>query len=235
MRLQSVRSMIAGMSNVTINLTIDRHRSGNTRIHGKVGEQFHDVNVWKGPEVGDAYVEGRQDGRPTTLRINSAFSENGHAVFGRVAGVEMKGNWAQESAQGDVKLSLNKATLTIDQNPDTGVTESVGTRIQSTSERSVDAETLSLKSDGRRLTFSVDRQEDGDIEIRGKSGDGPFRVRMDRRGQDGDLYLTGNIPENLALLPVMWELYGDDSLEPPQKPLSMGAAATLSAFYANQL
>ncbi len=60
-------------------------------------------------------------------------------------------------------------------------------------------------------------------------------MKAQRRGQDGDLRITGTIPETLAFLPVVWELYGDDSLEPPAKPLSMGAAATLSAFYANQL
>ena len=75
------------MSTVSINLTIDRHKTGNTRIHGKIGQEHHDVNVWKGPQPGDAYVEGNQAGEPTTLRINSAFSEVGHKVFGRVAGV----------------------------------------------------------------------------------------------------------------------------------------------------
>lgn len=225
------------MSNVTINMTIDRHRSGNTRIHGKVGDQFHDVNVWKGPEIGDAYVEGQQNGETTTLRINSAFSDNGHAVFGRVAGVQCKGNWEQEATEGDVKLSLNKASLTLDQAPQSGLTQSSGTRIESTSQvtNAEGDETLNLLADGRRIKLTVDRQPDGDFEIRGRSGEGNFRLSMQRRGQDGDLRISGTIPDKLALLPVMWELYGDDSLEPPAKPLSMGAAATLSAFYSNQL
>ena len=225
------------MSNVTINMTVDRHRSGNTRIHGKVGNNHHDVNVWKGPQPGDAYVEGEQNGQTTTLRINSAFSDTGHAVFGRLAGAQFKGNWEQESSQGDVNLSLNKARLSIDVDPDSGVTESSGTRVQSTSTftNAEKDETLALLADGRRINFSVDRQPDGDFEIRGKSGDGAFKMKAQRRGQDGDLRITGTIPETLAFLPVVWELYGDDSLEPPAKPLSMGAAATLSAFYANQL
>ena len=75
------------MSHLSVQLTVDRHRGGNTRIHGRVGESHQDVNVWKGPQPGDCYLEGQIEGAPTTLRINSAFAENGHKVFGRLAGV----------------------------------------------------------------------------------------------------------------------------------------------------
>ena len=221
------------MSNLSVNIKIDRHGSGNARIHGKMGNQVHDVNVWKGPEPGDAYIEGEQNSLPTTLRINSAFSENGHAVFGRLVGTEFKGNWAQEPVEGDAEVFLNKARMTIDQNPATGVTEAAGTRIKSTTTRTNEEgdEKVSLLADGSRISMTVDRQPDGDIELRGQSGGENFRLSMTRRGKDGDLMCKGNLPESLSLLPVMWELYGDDSKEPPAKPLSMGAVATLSAFY----
>jgi len=225
------------MSNVTINMTIDRHRSGNSRIHGKVGAQFHDVNVWKGPEPGDCYIEGQQNGATTTLRFNSAFSDHGQAIFGRLAGAQFRGNWEQEAQEGDVEMSLNKARLSIDQSPDGLQTECKGTQIQSSTEKTAadGDETLSLMAEGKRVQLSVDRDTQGDFEIRGRSGDGTFRLKMERRGQDGDLHIKGTIPENLAMLPVVWELFGDDSLEPPTKPLSMGAAATLSAFLASHL
>ena len=224
------------MSNLSVNMTIDRHGSGNARIHGKMGNQVHDVNVWKGPEPGDAYIEGEQNGLPTTLRINSAFSDNGWAVFGRLVGTEFKGNWAQEAVEGDAELFLNKARMTVDQNPETGVTETVGTRIKGTATRTNEEgdENVAITSDGQRISMTVDRKPDGDIELRGKSGGENFRLQMTRRGKDGDLLCKGSLPESLSLLPVIWELYGDDSKEPPAKPLSMGAAASLSAFYASQ-
>ena len=68
----------------------------------------------------------------------------------------------------------SKASLSVDQNPQTGVTESKGTRVQSTS-KVVNAERdeeLTLLADGRRINMSVDRNADGDFEIRGRSGDG---------------------------------------------------------------
>lgn len=221
------------MSNLSINLTIDRHRSGNTRIHGKIGEQVHDVNVWKGPQVGDAYIEGRQNNEVTTLRINSAFSDNGHGVFGRIAGVPFKGEWVQEPVEGDASLSLNKARLEIDQNPEDSSTKLKGTRLQAESKLTNEEgdESLVLLADGQRIRMSVDRKPGGHFDVRGQGPGGQFRFTMDRKGQEGDLRIQGKIPESLSLLPVMWELYGDDSVQPPEKPLSLGTAASLSAFW----
>jgi hypothetical protein len=227
-----------GMSNIPINMTIDRRRTGQARIQGKAGSNFHGVNVSKGPTPGDAYIQGEQNGQTTTLRINSAFSDNGHGVFGRIAGVPFKGNWAQEPTQGDAELFLeNAGSLTIDVNPETGVTESQGTAIRSTAQivNAEGDEELSLLADGQRINMKIDRKEGGSMEIRGRSGDGPFRVTIDRRGDQGDLRIKGTIPESLSLLPVMWELYGDDSVEKPEKPLSMGAVATMSAFWHSKI
>lgn len=223
------------MSHLSVQLTVDRHRGGNTRIHGRVGEGHQDVNVWKGPQAGDCYLEGQIDGAPTTLRINSAFAENGHKVFGRLAGVPFQGLWQQEASEGDASLQLDGARLQLDVDPATSTIESKGTRIQSTSERTAadGDEKLVMTSDGQRMSLQVDRKPGGDFEVRGKDGDGPFRFSMKRKGQDGDLYVQGTMPENLKFLPLMWELYGDDAIETPEKPLSVGAAATLSAFWSN--
>ncbi|MCW5866583.1 MAG: hypothetical protein KIS61_04905 [Candidatus Eremiobacteraeota bacterium] len=201
-----------------------------------MGNQVHDVNVWKGPEPGDAYIEGEQNSLPTTLRINSAFSENGHAVFGRLVGTDFKGNWEQEPVEGDATLFINKAKMTLDQNPASGVTETAGTRIKATATRTNEEgdENVAITCDGQRISLTVDRKPGGHIELRGKSGGENFRLQMTRRGKDGDLMCKGSLPESLSLLPVMWELYGDDSKEPPARPLSMGAVASLSAFYATQ-
>jgi hypothetical protein len=96
-------------------------------------------------------------------------------------------------------------------------------------------EELTLLSDGQRINLTVDRKDGGNMEIRGRSGDGPFRLSVDRRGNNGDLRFKGTLPESLSLLPVMWEVYGDDSVEKPEKPLSMGAVATLSAFWQEKI
>ena len=105
------------MSHLSVQLTVDRHRGGNTRIHGRVGESHQDVNVWKGPQPGDCYLEGQIEGAPTTLRINSAFAENGHKVFGRLAGVPFQGLWQQDTVEGDASLQLDGARLSIDVDP----------------------------------------------------------------------------------------------------------------------
>ena len=225
------------MRNVNVNMTIDRLASGNARVHGKVGDNSQDVNVWKGPQPGDAYIEGTQSGEATTLRINSAFSDNGQGIFGRVAGVSFKGNWAQEASEGDVTMMLDKATLTLDQTPSTGTTQAAAPRLKATAQilNAEGDENLTLLADGQQIKLSIDRQSDGDIEIRGRDGAGPFRLRMERKGDRGDLHIKGTMPENLALLPVMWELYGNDSMQPPAQPLSMGAVASLSAFWDTQL
>lgn len=225
------------MSHLSVQLTVDRHRGGNTRIHGRVGESRQDVNVWKGPQPGDCYLEGEIEGAPTTLRINSAFADNGHKVFGRLAGVPFQGLWQQDSAEGDAHLQLDGARLSIDVDPTGTRIDSKGTRLQSTSEKVAQDgdERLKLTSDGQRLSLQVDRKPNGDFEVRGKDGDGPFRFSMKRKGQDGDLYVQGSMPENLRFLPLMWELYGNDAIETPEKPLSVGAAATLSAFWSNAI
>jgi hypothetical protein len=226
------------MSNMPINMTIDRRRTGQSRIQGQAGNNFHGVNISKGPKPGDAYIQGEQNGQTTTLRINSAFSDNGHGVFGRIAGVPFKGNWAQEPTEGDAELFLEgNGSLTIDVNPETGITESQGTAIRSTAKvlNAEGDEELTLLADGRRINMTVDRKEGGNMEIRGRSGDGHFRMTVDRRGDQGDLRFKGTLPESLSLLPVMWELYGDDSVEKPDKPLSMGAVATMSAFWHSKI
>lgn len=226
------------MSNIPIAMTIDRRAGGQARIQGKAGHSFSAVNVSKGPAPGDIYLQGEQNGQTTTLRINSAFSDNGHGIFGRLAGVPLKGNWAQESSEGDAELVFgNNSRLSLDLNPQTGETRAEGTAIRGTA-RLLNAEgdeELSLLADGRRISLEVDRKDGGDMVIRGKSGEGPFRLSVERRGRHGDLSLQGTLPESLSLLPIMWEIYGDDSVEKPEKPLSMGAVATLSAFWHSQL
>lgn len=228
---------MGAMSTLNVSIKIDRHNSGNARIFGKIGEQPQDVNVWKGPQPGDCYVEGNQNSAPTTLRINSGIAEHGHKVFGRLAGGEMKGQWDQEPSEGDAKLFLNKAQMEIDQNPQTGVTEANGTRVRSTTSILNDEgdEDVALTVDGQRITMSVDRHDDGAIDVRGRDGGQQFRLHIDRKGKDGDLTWKGSLPEKLSMLPLMWELYGNDSKEPPAKPLSFGAAAALGAFYQSQI
>ena len=225
------------MSNVSIHMNVDRRRTGQARVEGKVGANYHGVNVSKGPQPGDAYLQGQQNGETTTLRINSAFSDNGHGIFGRIAGVPFKGNWAQEPTEGDAELVLGNAKLNIDVNPETGVTESKGTQISSTSKvlNAEGDEELTLLSDGNRVDMTVDRQPGGKMDIRGRSGDGNFRVKIDSRGTPADLRIEGTLPEEFSLFPVMWELFGDDSVKRPDKPLSVGAVATMSAFWNLQL
>lgn len=229
---------MVGMSNISINMNIDRRRGGQARVQGKAGSNYHGVNVSKGPKPGDINLQGDQNGKATTLRISSAFSDNGHGILGRIAGVPFKGNWAQEPIEGDAELFLeNNGSLTIDVNPETGVTESKGTAISSTATivNAEGDEELNLLADGNRIKMTVDRKEDGGMEIRGRSGDGRFRMTIDRRGDQGDLAFKGTLPESLSLLPMMWEVYGDDSVEKPEKPLSMGAVATLSAFWHSKI
>lgn len=225
------------MSHVSIHMNVDRRRTGQARVEGKVGGNYHGVNVSKGPRPGDSYLQGEQNGETTTLRFNSAFSDNGQGIFGRIAGVPFKGNWAQEPIEGDTELILGTAKLNIDVNPETGVTETKGTRISSTTKvlNAEGDEQLTLLADGTRIDMRVDRQPGGRTDIRGRSGDGHFRVKIDSRGTPADLRIEGTLPDKFALFPVMWELFGDDSVEKPDKPLSMGAVATLSAFWQQQL
>lgn len=218
-------------------MTINRQQSGNSRISGKVGDNSHQVNVWKGPQPGDSYTEGEQNGAPTTLRFNSAFSDNGQGIFGRLAGTPLKGNWSQEQTEGDVEVSLDKAKLTIDVDPASGKTEVVGTRIRGTSQVLNDEgdENLTLLADGQQIKMSIDRQPNGKIEVRGKDGDGSFRFKMEPKGVTGSMRISGTMPEALEFLPVVWELYGNDSVQPPAKPLSFGSAACFSAFLETQV
>lgn len=225
------------MRNVNVNVMIDRHRfSKNARIHGQMDGKPMDLTVRKGPQEGDAYITGEYDRGITTLRINSGIAEHGHAVFGRLGGVQVKGQWDTVNEEGDTSFKLNKASFDVDRQPE-GVTASKGTLVLGKSRLVNDEgdEELVLLADGQRISMSVDRQDSGDIEIRGKSGAGPFRLKMQARGLDNDLRLTGNLPEELSLMPLMWELYGDDSLKAPQQPFDMGTAATLGAFWQNQI
>lgn len=225
------------MRNVNVNLVIDRHRfSQNARLFGTVDNKPMDLVVRKGPQEGDAYITGEYDGGVTTLRINSGIVEQGHAVFGRLGGVPVKGQWDTVNEEGDVSFKLNKAALSVDRQAE-GATEIKGTLVRSESRvtNSEGDEEVALLADGQRLNMSVDRKPTGDIEIRGRSGAGPFRLTMTARGQDNDLQLSGKLPENLSLMPLMWELYGDDSLKVPEQPFSMGTAAGIGAFWQGQI
>lgn len=226
------------MKNVPINLLIDRHRiSKNARIFGKVNNKPLDLTVRKGPQAGDAYITGEYDGGITTLRINSGIAESGHAVFGRLGGTQVKGNWSESNKEGDITFKLNKAHLNVDRQVEEDAIETKGTRISAQSQvtNSEGDEEFALLADGKRVSMKVDRKESGDIEIRGKNGGETFRLTMKSRGQDNDLQVKGKIPENLSLMPLMWELYGDDSLDTPEKPLTMGAAASVGAFWQSQI
>lgn len=225
------------MRNVNVNVLIDRHRfSKNARIHGSVDGKNMDLTVRKGPQEGDAYITGEYDRGITTLRINSGIAEHGHKVFGRLGGVAVKGQWDQVNDEGDLSFKLNKASFEVDRQPE-GVTEAEGTMVRGKTQltNAEGDEELVLLADGQRISMTVDRQESGDIEIRGKSGSGPFRLKMDARGMDRDMRVTGTLPEELSLMPLMWELYGDDSLRAPEKPLDMGTATTLGAFWQGQI
>ena len=226
------------MKNVQVNLLIDRHRfSKNARIHGKVDGKPMDLTVRKGPQEGDSYITGEYDGGITTLRINSGIAESGHAVFGRLGGTQVKGNWSESNSEGDVSFKLNKAELNVDRQPEEEAIETKGTRISSQSKitNSEGDEEFAILADGQRISMKVDRKEGGDIEIRGRSGGGQFRLQMKARGQDNDLQVDGKIPETLSLMPLMWELYGDDSLKTPEKPFTLGAAASVGAFWQTQI
>ena len=225
------------MKNVNVNVLIDRHRfSKNARIHGTVDGKPMDLTVRKGPQEGDAYITGEYDRGVTTLRINSGIAEHGHAVFGRLGGVSVKGQWDQTNEEGDLSFKLNKASFEVDRQPD-GVTESKGTMVRGKTHltNAEGDEEMVLLADGQRIRMSVDRKESGDFEVRGTSGSGPFRLKMQARGLDNDLRLTGSLPEELSLMPLMWEIYGDDSLKTPEQPLDMGTAATLGAFWQGQI
>ena len=226
------------MKNVNVNVTIDRHRfSKNARIHGKVDGKPMDLTVRKGPQEGDAYITGEYDGGVTTLRINSGIAESGHDVFGRLGGTQVKGNWSESNEEGDVVFKLNKAHLDVNREAGEDATYVKGTQVRSES-KVVNAEgdeELVFLADGERVSLKVDRKESGDIELRGKSGAGPFRLEMKARGQDNDMRVSGKLPENMSLMPLMWELYGDDSLRTPEKPLSFGAAASVGVFWQEQI
>lgn len=225
------------MRNVNVNVLIDRHRfSNNARIHGQVDGKNMDLTVRKGPQEGDAYITGEYDRGVTTLRINSGIAEHGHAVFGRLGGVQVKGQWDETNQEGDLSFKLNKASFEVDRQPE-GVTEAEGTMVRGKTQvtNAEGDEELVLLADGQRISMSVDRKESGDIEIRGKSGSGAFRLKMDMRGLDRDMRVTGSLPEELSLMPLMWELYGDDSLRTPEKPMDMGTAVTLGAFWQGQI
>lgn len=226
------------MRNVNVNLKIDRHSfSNNARLHGQIDGKNLDLTVRKGPQEGDAYITGEYDRGITTLRINSGIVESGHAVFGRLGGVQVKGSWQEAGPDGDVEFKLNKAHLNIDRMPEDDATEVEGTQIRSRSTllNSEGDEESYILADGERIRFKVDRKDSGDFEIRGSSGSGNFRLQMKSRGRDRDLHVRGEMPEDLSLMPLMWELYGDDSLSAPEKPLSMGAAAGIGAFWQNQI
>lgn len=226
------------MRNVNVNLKIDRHRiSNNARIFGKLDGKEMDLTVRKGPQEGDAYITGEYDGGITTLRINSGIAESGHDVFGRLGGVRVKGNWSESNQEGDVTFKLNKAHLDIDREPEEDTTYVKGTQVRAESKLTNEEgdEEFAVLADGERISMKVDRKDGGDIEIRGRSGDGHFRLEMKARGQDNDLYVKGELPEAMGLMPLMWELYGDDSLETPEKPLSMGAAAGVGVFWQEQI
>lgn len=226
------------MKNVQVNVKIDRHRfSKNARIHGRVDGKTMDLTVRKGPQEGDAYITGEYDRGITTLRINSGLAESGHAVFGRLGGVQVKGHWEETNDEGDVTFKLNKANFQVDQQADEGLTTSEGTRVKSETTFTNDEgdEEGFITADGQRLSFKVDRKDSGNIVVTGKSGAGPYRLEMTAKGQDNDLIVKGRLPERMSLMPLMWELYGDDSLKVPENPLPLGAAASVGVFWQTQI
>ncbi|MCA9780325.1 MAG: hypothetical protein KC800_26550, partial [Candidatus Eremiobacteraeota bacterium] len=63
------------------------------------------------------------------------------------------------------------------------------------------------------------------------SSDGRFRLQATRDRHDGDLTLSGTLPEGSEKFPLFWEVLGDDKNIPDRNPMYPGSLLGMSFFF----
>ena len=77
----------------------------------------------------------------------------------------------------------------------------------------------------------VDRQNQGQrVALQSSAVHGGF----ERQLRDGDLSLSGTVPEGMKLFPLLWEVLGDDKNIRDRNPEYPGSVMAMSLFFQNQ-
>jgi hypothetical protein len=88
-----------------------------------------------------------------------------------------------------------------------------------------------LRLSSERVRFAIDRDtKTGDFEISGRTSGGPFHLQATRDRSDGDLTLSGTLPEGSEKFPIFWEVLGDDKNIPDRNPMYPSSLLGMSFF-----
>jgi hypothetical protein len=223
------------MRNVTIQLTIDRHRSnGSAQLKGRVDNKDVSLSVSRGTTDATAYVNGNWG---SDDQVQLAFNRDVHQGYNRIDG-EMDGHdihaTLNRGLDGDTDMRMGGGRFEVDRDQKGENVAIRGTDVRGRVERELREgdEQGELTLDGERVRFSIDRDPlSGDFNIAGRSPGGRFELQAKRQESDGDLELTGTLPEGSQMFPLFWEILGDDKNIPDRNPLYPGSLVGMSLFF----
>jgi hypothetical protein len=226
------------MKNLAMSLTIDRHlTNGTAAIKGSVGKQRVDLLVERGVEDGNAYVNGQVGSDGVNLTFVRSPYEGYESAVGFYGKTRLAGQLHRRQPDGDTTVSQYGEELLIDrQNQGQRVLLQSAVMDGSFQRDLRDGDELGHMSVGPEgFDYTLDRDErTGGFVLSGRSAGGPFRLEGRRSLSDGDLALTGSVPEGMQMFPVLWEILGDDKNIPDHNPEYPGNVMAMSLFFQNQ-
>lgn len=226
------------MKTIPMNLTIDRHiTEGTAAIRGSVNGQNVHVRVDRGVEDGTAYVNGQVGEDKVWLTVPRSAHNGYEAIQGDYGKLRLSAEMRRHQPDGDTTVSQNGQQLFIDR-------QNQGQNVQLQSpvlnggfdRRLRDGDETGRVSVGRdSFSYSLDRDEhSGGFVLSGRTSEGPFKLDGRRSLGDGDLTLSGSVPEGMQLFPLLWEVLGDDKNIKDRNPEYPGGVMAMSMFLHNQ-
>jgi hypothetical protein len=221
-----------------MNLTIDRHiTNGSATMKGSVNGERVQVQVERGVEDANAYVNG-QVGADSVLLTFHRTAENGYvSVIGSYGKTRLDGEFRRHQPDGDTTVSQGGAQLFVDRQNQGQRVALQSSAVHGGFERQLrDGDEFGRMSVGRSgFDYSLDRDaHSGGFVIKGQTDEGAFRLDGQRSASDGDLSLSGTVPEGMKLFPLLWEVLGDDKNIRDRNPEYPGSVMAMSLFFQNQ-
>jgi hypothetical protein len=226
------------MKTIPMNLTIDRHiTNGSAAISGAVNGERVQIRVERGVEDGNAYVNG-QVGADSVRLTFARTADNGYeSARGHYGKTQLDAQIRRYQPDGDTSVSANGKQLLVDRQHQGQRVALHSSVVEGGFERQLrDGDEFGRMSVGRNgFDYSLDRdQHSGGFVLEGRTAEGPFRLDARRSASDGDLNLSGTVPEDMLLFPLLWEVLGDDKNIPDRNPEYPGSLMAMSVFLQNR-
>lgn len=140
----------------------------------------------------------------------------------------------QRALDGDANMTMGSQRYQIDRDSRGEYVQLRGSKINGEFRRDLrEGDESGELRQGARIGFQVDRDPvSGNFDITGWSSAGPYKLHVERSHADGDLRLSGTLPQGSESFPLLWEVLGDDKNIPDNIPFYPSCLLGMSMFLA---